>query len=274
MATFTTSDGATLHYEDEGSGTPIVLLPGWGCSPAFFSRNIEPLSKGARVIALAFRGHGDSDNVEWGHRISRYAADLRDLIIHLGLEGVTVVGWSMGASVIWSHFELFGDAYISRMVLVDQSPRQYAVAGGQQWQGIQVGCYDAESLAAVRTTLAMDSRASAEGIVGACFPQGRSPSAEEVAFFADEIEKSPWWVRADIMTDHTNLDWRDIMPRITIPAMVMVGEKSLIWGPGGAAYPAEHIPGARTERFAESGHMPFYHEAEKFNRLVAEFAAG
>ncbi|MFO8076928.1 MAG: alpha/beta hydrolase [Egibacteraceae bacterium] len=274
MPYFTTSDGASLHYEDTGSGKPLVLLPGWGCSPAFFIRNTGPLAERMRVVGLAYRGHGDSENTPHGHRIARYAADVRDLVEHLGLEDATLLGWSMGAAVIWSHVELFGEAYAKRMVIVDQSPRQYYVPGSQEWQGVQVGCFDAESLAGLTTTLALDPRAMAEGIVSACFPEGVEPSAEEVAFFAGEVDKTPGWVRAQIMADHTNLDWRDLLPRITMPALVIIGEKSLIWGPGGAEFPAEHIPGAQVARFADSGHMPFYHEAERFNAVVTDFVLG
>mgnify|MGYP006281573789 CR=1 FL=1 len=271
MPYISTGDGASVYYEDSGDGPPLVLIHGWGCTPRFFTRNTDPLSKQVRVINMALRGHGPSESVSYGHRISRYAADLRDLLAALDIVDATVLGWSMGAAVIWSHYELFGDERMKKMIIVDQSPRQYAVPGGQDWQGIQVGCYDAESLAVLRTMLALDSRASAEGIVHACFPDGSAPSQDEIDFFAGEIETTPGQVRADIMTDHTNLDWRDIMSRIRIPALVIVGEKSLIWGPGGAEYPAHHIPDARIERFAKSGHMPFYHEPDKFNRVVAEF---
>ncbi len=271
MPTITTNDGTELYYEDTGTGKPLVMLHGWGCSTAFFQRNVEPLAAHMRVINVALRGHGESAKVEYGHRISRYAADLRDVIVALELEDVTALGWSMGGSVIWSHYDLFRDQYISKMVIVDQSPRQYAVFGGQEWAGIQVGCYDAESLAVLTTTLRLDSRSAAEGIVGACFPAGQTPTRTEVDFFAGEIEKTPWWVRAEIMTDHTNLDWRDLLPQISIPALVMVGGKSVIWGPGGAEYPGETIPGAQTVTFAESGHMPFYHEADAFNQAVIDF---
>lgn len=274
MAFITTNDGAEIYYEEQGSGKPIVLIHGWGCTPAFFKRNVDALAQGARVVNMALRGHGQSSKVKHGHRISRYAADLRDLIVALGLEDVTVVGWSMGASVIWSHYDLFRDQFIKRMVIVDQSPRQYAVFGGQEWTGIQVGCYDAESLAVLNTSLQFDSRGVAEGIVGACFPQGVAPTADEVAFFAGEIETTPWWVRAEIMTDHTNLDWRDLLPEIKLPVLVMVGKKSVIWGTGGASYPAEQTPGAMLVEFENSGHMPFYHEADKFNETVASFIAG
>lgn len=271
MPYITTNDGAQIYYESKGSGKPLILMHGWGCTPAFFTRNVDSLAENMHVINMALRGHGNSEHVEYGHRISRYAADLRDLIQALKLESVTALGWSMGASVIWSHYDLFRDSYINKMIIVDQSPRQYAVFGGQEWQGVQVGCYDAESLAVLNTTLSLNARAVSEGIVAACFPAGVAPTPQEVDFFAGEIEKTPWWVRASIMTDHTNLDWRDLLPHIQIPALVLVGEKSQIWGPGGGQYPAEHTPGAQTAIFSNSGHMPFYHEADKFNREVTNF---
>lgn len=272
MAFITTNDGAKIYYEDQGSGKPIVLLHGWGCSPNFFTRNVDALAENARVINVALRGHAESEQVKHGHRISRYAADLRDVITELELEDVTALGWSMGASIIWSHYEMFQDTYISKMIAVDQSPRQYAVFGGQEWAGIQVGCYDAESLMVLNTSLRYDSLGVAKGLVAACFPAGVQPTEEEVDFFASEIEKTPWWVRADIMTDHTNLDWRDLLPHITIPTLVIVGRKSLIWAGDGGFYPGEATPGAQTVIFEESGHMPFYHEADKFNQVVSDFA--
>lgn len=40
------------------------------------------------------------------------------------LQLATLVGCSMGASVIWAHMELFGDARIGKCVFVDQVPLQ------------------------------------------------------------------------------------------------------------------------------------------------------
>ena len=39
----------------------------------------------------------------------------------------------------------------------------------------------------------------------------------------------------------------------------------------GCRYAAEQIPGARLEVFEERQHVPFYTEADRFNRLVADF---
>lgn len=41
------------------------------------------------------------------------------------MEDVTVLGWSMGASILWSYIELFGNHRISGLICVDQSPAQY-----------------------------------------------------------------------------------------------------------------------------------------------------
>ena len=68
---FTTSDGAKLHYLDQGTGPPIVLLPGWtqpasgfaaqsrACLPAFAawrSTFAATGSQSGRLTAIGCRG--------------------------------------------------------------------------------------------------------------------------------------------------------------------------------------------------------------------------
>lgn len=265
---FTTSDGARISYEDRGRGRPLVLLSGWSCSTAFFRKNIEPLAKECRVIPVDFRAHGESQKIEYGHRVSRYARDLDELIDFLGLDRVVLLGWSMGAAVIWSAVELFGSARLAGQVCVDQAPRQYY---SEDWRWGQPGCYDAESLAVLTTRLQYDPAGVARGVVLGCLGDTYVPQDEEVEFLASEICKCPPQVRADIMTDHTHLDWRDLLPRMTVPTLVCVGRQSKVFPNEGTKYVGEHIPGARTVFFEKSGHMPFYEEPEAFNRAVLGF---
>ncbi len=130
----TTNDGVRLWYDDAGDGRPLVMIHGWGASPEFFDRNRDPLATELRVVRMAYRGHYKSDKPRWGHHIARYAKDVKDLIEYLTLEDVTLLGWSMGCSIIWSYYELFGDAHLSGVILVDQTPRQYLEFGGQNWR--------------------------------------------------------------------------------------------------------------------------------------------
>lgn len=104
----TSNDGIRLFYDDIGQGRPLVLIHGWTFSGRFFHPNVSALAKNARVVSIDLRGHGRSDKPNHGYRISRLAADLRDLLQELDLRDVTLLGWSLGAPLIWSYLELFG----------------------------------------------------------------------------------------------------------------------------------------------------------------------
>jgi pimeloyl-ACP methyl ester carboxylesterase len=267
MPTVTTNDGAEIFFNDKGESQPIILIHGWGCSHRFFLKNVDELAHSFRVIPVDLRAHGDSQKVLWGHRISRYAKDIHDLVERLELEGVVLVGWSMGAAVIWSYIELFGNEHLAGQVCVDQSPRQYY---SEEWRWGQPGCYDAEALAILTVRLEYDPKGVARGLVPACFGE-TPPSADDIEFLSAEIDKCPPSVRAAIMADHTHLDWRDLLPQIKLPTLVCVGRQSKVFPWEGSAFVGEHIPGATTVFFENSGHMPFYEEPEKFNQIVGKF---
>lgn len=268
MPTITTNDGVEIFYIDQGQGRPIVLLAGWTCTHNFFKKNIDELAKTNRVIGMDFRAHGDSQKVMWGHRISRYARDVYDLLETLKIEKATLVGWSMGAAVIWSYIDLFDNQHLAGHVSVDQSPRQYY---NETWRYGQPGCYDAEALAILTIRLEYDPASVARGLVPACFGDTYQFTPDEVEYLAREIDKCPPKVRAEIMADHTHLDWRDLLPHIKLPVLVCVGRQSKVFPWQGSAYVGENIPGAKIEFFEQSGHMPFYEEPEKFNQVVRDF---
>lgn len=185
---------------------------------------------------------------------------------HLDVQDVTAVGWSMGASVLWSYLELFGSHRISKLVCVDQSPAQYI---GPDWKWGQNGCYDVEAFVRLCGDLTYAERDVAVGTVKAC--NLHDLDEKDVQFLADEIMKCPARVKIEIMRDHTNLDWRDFLPHINIPTLVLVARNSGVFPWEGSAYVAESVPESRLEMFEDSGHMLFWEEAKKFNTLVDEF---
>jgi pimeloyl-ACP methyl ester carboxylesterase len=269
MAFVTANDGIKIYYEIHGEGKPLFMLPGWTCTTAFWKKNVEALSKSCKLILMDMRGHGQSDKPEHGHRISRYAMDVKNLLDNLNLTDVTVLGWSMGASVLWSYIELFGNERLAKLICVDQSPSQYT---GPDWVWGQNGCYDAEMFVRMSCDTKYNPRASAEGLVYNCL-HGK-PSTEEVQYLADAISLCPVDTRITIMRDHTNLDWRDLLPFINLPTLVCVARKSTVFDWQGSAYVGEKIPGAKIEFFEESGHMLFWEEPDHFNRVVADFVKG
>ncbi|HIJ39661.1 MAG TPA: alpha/beta hydrolase [Deltaproteobacteria bacterium] len=119
---FTTSDGVRLHYLEAGAGKPLVLIHGWSQCAEEFKHQIAGLSNRYRVIAIDQRGHEDSEKPDFGHKIYRLSKDLHELLLSLNLTDVTVLGHSMGCSVIWAYWDLFGADRLAKIILVDQSP--------------------------------------------------------------------------------------------------------------------------------------------------------
>jgi pimeloyl-ACP methyl ester carboxylesterase len=100
MASFKTSDGLSLHFEDEGAGLPILCLAGLTRDGRDFEY-VLPHLKGCRVIRLDYRGRGQSD---WAtdfttYNIMREAQDALELLDHLGLAQAAILGTSRGGLI-------------------------------------------------------------------------------------------------------------------------------------------------------------------------------
>jgi pimeloyl-ACP methyl ester carboxylesterase len=100
---FTSFDGLTLAYSDEGDGQPVLLLHGFGSSTEDNWRRPGVVSAlvtaGHRVLGLDARGHGESEKPHQPYRYGDGAMrkDAQALLDLFGLGAVDVVGYSMGA---------------------------------------------------------------------------------------------------------------------------------------------------------------------------------
>ena len=96
-STIAMKDGTQLYYKDWGSGKPIVFHHGWPLSSDDWDGQMMFFAlRGFRVIAHDRRGHGRSSQTDTGNEMDTYAADVDQLVAHLGLEGAVHIGrsWS------------------------------------------------------------------------------------------------------------------------------------------------------------------------------------
>ena len=216
MPHITTNDGVRLNYVERGSGAPLVMIPGWSQTAAQFEAQIEGLSANRRVIAFDMRGHGDSDKPEHGYKIQRLAMDVRNAIEALGLERVSLLGHSMGCSVIWCYIDLFGEAGLERLVLVDQMPGITARSEWSEQEKQDAGAiFDGASLYETIAALAgADGVGTTKGFIGRMFTGGFP--AERVAWVIEQNRKMPRRHAASLLLNHSTQDWRDLIPRITL----------------------------------------------------------
>jgi non-heme chloroperoxidase len=229
--------------------------------------NVRPIARTCQVITYDLRFHGDSGKPSWGFHVSRLAADLRDLLDELNLQEVTVVGSSMGAAVIWSYWELYGAHRLAQAVFVDQAPLQNVTA---DWKAGSTGCFDIASLTRLQCRLISDfagfSHDNAKFCASPVVPDDVLKVLEQETLRADPA------ALAALMADHTALDWRPLLPRITIPCLNIVGRRSAVFPYWGCQEVSRLIPNSHCVFFEDSNHWLYIEQPARFSQLVAAFA--
>jgi non-heme chloroperoxidase len=112
-----------LHYEDHGSGQPVVLIHGYPLSGRAWDKQVPILLEaGHRVITYDRRGFGQSSQPVVGYDYDTFAADLAALLDHLDLWDAVLVGHSMGTGEVTRFLGTYGSARVAKGVLVAPIP--------------------------------------------------------------------------------------------------------------------------------------------------------
>ena len=91
-------NGAALHYEERGSGPPLLLVHGTGSYADVWSPVLDGLARTYRVIAYDRRGFARSSDAPRG-ALADQARDAAQLLEALDAFPATVVGWSGGGVI-------------------------------------------------------------------------------------------------------------------------------------------------------------------------------
>ena len=251
------SDGVRLHYIEAGSGPSIVLQPGWTMPAEIWEPQIRALSKRFRVVALDPRSQGKSDRSASGDYPERRAADIREVIDRLKLAPTVLVGWSLGATEAMSYVDQFGASTLRGLVLVD------GVIGRDQ---------DAAIVAGYWTRMKAFQTKRAEYIHDFVRAMYRTPQSEA---YLKKMTAAAMRVPADsavLMLLNTYISGLDLRP-----ALDKLDKPVLFVGTPNTKAQADMLqqrkPSARVEMFTNAGHALFVDEPNRFNELLAEFAA-
>ena len=90
-----------LHFQVTGEGRPLILCHQSPSSLEMFSKAFQPLaSNGFQVIAVDTPGYGQSDAPTREQTIRDYSNCMKDLIEHLSLQRVSLLGHPTGACIV------------------------------------------------------------------------------------------------------------------------------------------------------------------------------
>ena len=266
MDVFTASDGAAIAYRDEGTGRPLVLLHGLMANSAFFEPQ-RALADGFRVILIDLRGHGRTAPGEIPPTLARLAEDVAELARALDLRDALVVGWSLGASVLWRLLTGPASERFAGAVVVDMTP---CVQNDGDWTlGLSRGHCDARSQA-----IADDFPAFAATAGAAIFAQPLDDRTAAMArWSAAEFVRADAGAVASLWDSLVAEDFRAALGRIGQPTLVVHGAHSHLYDAATAAHIVAALPNGRDLQFDRSGHSPHLEQPERFNRALRDFAA-
>jgi len=119
MSYITTQDKTRLYVKDWGSGPPVVLIHGWPLTADTWDDTSLVLAEsGFRAITYDRRGFGRSDQPWHGYDYDTLSDDLSAVIRELGLDGVTLVGFSMGGGEVARYMSRHEGRHVVRAVLI------------------------------------------------------------------------------------------------------------------------------------------------------------
>ena len=113
-------DGVRIHYQEKGTGTPLVLIHGYGSSTYSWKDVFEPLSQNFRVIAIDLKGFGFSGKSDGDYTRRTQATLLLRFLENLKIEKAWLCGNSMGGEVALNA-ALLNPERVAGLILVDSS---------------------------------------------------------------------------------------------------------------------------------------------------------
>jgi microsomal epoxide hydrolase len=255
--TFRTSDGITLHYFDAGkSDAPaVIFIPGWTMAADIFEPQINGLQKDFRVIALDPRSQGDSEKAADGNTLDRRALDTKELIDHLQLRDVTLVGWSNGVADVITYTAVNGTSQLRGVVLVDGLVK----FDSDQIRGAMNGMLQ---------RFQADRAKFADGFVRSMYAS--KPSEDYIAHVKAQAAKMPTNTAVTVMFNVVSKG--DLLPALTkIDKPILYICEEYLAAQGTLVQTAS--PKARVEVIKGVAHALFVDDPEKFNKLLADFIA-
>ena len=259
-----------IHYQDTGTGRPVVLVHGWPLSHRMWESQVNALTAaGFRCVAYDRRGFGDSGRPNEGYDYDTLAADLNDLMTQLDLRSVTVTGFSMGGGEVARYIGRYGTDRVSSAMLLGGVP-PFLMRTGDNPDGLDPSIFDG-MLAGVKQDRI--------GFLEQFLPNFYNSDAGYKNVSADLIPFSKWiaWGASPIGTQQCIIafgttDFRADLRKFDVPTLIVHGDADRIV-PFDVSGKLSHelIRGSRLEVLKGAPHGFAATHAAELNALMIDF---
>ena len=211
-----------IHYEDHGTGQPVVLIHGYPLSGRAWDKQVPVLLEaGYRVITYDRRGFGQSSQPATGYDYDTFAADLAAVLEHLDLRDAVLAGHSMGTGEVTRYLGRYGSGRVAKGVLIAPIP-PYLLQADDNPDGVPGSLFDGFAAAARADTPAwmkgfLDNFYNTATLRGTLVSDQAWQASWNLA-----VTASATAAVACISTWTT--DFRDDLPKIDVPILVIQGD--------------------------------------------------
>jgi non-heme chloroperoxidase len=210
-----------LHYEDHGTGQPVVLIHGFPLSGRSWEKqSVALVDAGHRVITYDRRGFGESSQPTSGYDYDTFAGDLNTLMTELDLHDAALIGFSMGTGEVARYLGAYGSGRVSRAGFLAPIP-PFLLNTPDNPAGVDRGVIEGIQAAIAADRFAYLSAFYADFYNLDTFLGDR---------ISDEVVRDSWNVAAGASPKGTwacpptwLTDFRDDLPRVDVPALVLQG---------------------------------------------------
>jgi len=269
------SNGLKLVYDTQGSSDEVVIVVhgGAGLPHEYFHPMLYNLSRYAKLVFFDRRADMLSTRSGQGMAsVSELSDDIDALRKTLGLERVTLLGHSFGATIALN-YALRHPANVKRLILVSAAATVENPYEGEK------------RILKKLSKVEMAAYRSSEGGTGATKPCERVRLRYSVLYphyfhklVPYEFDRGVYTVYFDALSkkealaaDSTGLDVRAQLSQINVPVLVVAGRHDLVTPPDQSFQLANGLPQSRLVVLEHSGHFPFFEENYLFTEWVHQF---
>jgi len=257
---FVNANGIRMHYEERGSGDPLVLLMGLSAPGSAWEEHVQAYERHFRCIILDNRGAGESDKPAGPYTTAMMAEDTAGVMQALGIQQARVAGISMGSGIA-QELALRHPELVRSLVLVASWARcdHYTTAVFEHFQRMRALASPADFTQLLQLWIftAGHYEAHYEELV-----QGQREAG------AAYMDLQSFCAQADACITHDTLDR---LPRIQAPALLTCGGADIFTPLRLSEAMRERLPSAELLVLPGLGHCHHWEDLETFNRETTAF---
>lgn len=251
-----------LSVREIGDGPVVVFIAGFGLDHRIWDGQVAVLAQTHRVICVDLLGTGQSAKPLHGYSPEEQA----DLVISTleecgGADRFAIVGHSFGGMVAFNIAARFAHR-VQTLILVGSN----AVRAGRSavFPFGPDGPRMLERLVSIERTNRIAGR---RGVLAAGF--ATDPGDCVVNFLTDIFLDMPSWSAIECYQDMYGADQIDMIERVTVPVVQIVGDRDRVHPPAGAQWLQDRLPHTSLEVVRDAGHYLMFERPDMLNALLS-----